>query len=532
MIFDERGQRRYLTLKTLYRMQMVQLDERLGSMAGQHVEQQGIESSLFLNHFKVITYLDGTAPLSSDKAAVKAASLEPRLYKVEVTAKKKRSALRLIQLEQRRESLDSNSVFVLNVPTVHTWLWRGSSSNLPNLTQQSLGSSLLLGDEKPSANSKTTMDATVLEQGVNDDERTKFWRYLPRAKDKPFVPTLFKICGDDSLEEVGRASQTPFGNREDQQRLLLPRSLLKGDSAYLLDTGSRVFIWWGLGTVGFDKQWRAFPIAHQYFQDYGRPALPVSVLKQRDEVPSFSKYFHHFTEHAILLAEKKDKENESFFYQIKGTKQKRTLRLKQVPCRRDALNSGDAFVLTVRNEHVWLWRGSSSNVDEQNQGLELAQSFAAQMGTDTIILDQGDNDDEKKAADFWKQLLPGKKKIKEADENDDKGSSFEPILLGVCSGQKLQEVARGFRPFPRSTLTPETTFLLDTGFHVYVWWGHESPGVISDRWKSFPMANQYCRDFKRPLMPITVVSEDRTEPFNFARHFQPLHGDHCCCNIL
>jgi len=514
---------------------MVQLDERLGSMAGQHVEQQGKESSSFLNHFKVITYLDGTAMSSSDKAAkaaIKAAFMEPRLYKIEVTAKKKHSALKLVQVERKRESLDSNSVFVLNVPTVHTWLWRGSSSNLPNLTQQSLGSSLLLGDKNPSSNDpNATTDAIVLEQGVNDDEGVRFWRYLPRAKDKPFIPTLFKIGGDDKLGEVAKASKTPFGNREDQQRLLLPGSLLKGESAYLLDTGSRVFIWWGLGTVGFDKQWRAFPIAHQYFQDFGRPALPVSVLKQSEEVPSFSKYFHHFTEQAMLSATKKDNENECFFYRIKGNIQKCTLRLEQVPCRRDSLSSSTAFCLTVRNEHVWLWRGRSSNVDEQNQGLELAQSFAAQMGIDTIILDQGVNDDEKQAADFWKQLLPGKKKVKDADENDDKGSSFDPILFAACRGQKLQEVERGFRPFPRSNLTSEATYLLDTGFHVYVWWGHESPGVISDRWKSFPMANQYCRDYKRPLMPITVVPEGQTEPSNFASHFQPLHGGHCCCNI-
>lgn len=509
---------------------MIQLDERLGSMTRQHVEHQGNESSSFLRHFKVVTNLNGESVSTDNQAAIKASFMETRLYVIQVAAQKKRRTLRLVQLPCRRESLRSDSVFVLNVPTVHSWLWRGCSSNLQTLTHTSFCSSLFQNENTDSKLPK--MDVTILEEGVNDgDEASKFWKYIPSAKDKPFIPTLYKICEDDKLEEVGRGSKTPFGNPEHQERLLLSSSLLKGEFAYLFDTGSHIFIWWGLGTVGFDKQWRAFPIADQYFQDFNRPTLPVTVLKQGEEVPSFSKHFHFFTQQAIVAASNKDQANRSVLYHIKGTIKHQSISVHLVPCRCDSLNKGDVFVLTTTEKHIWLWRGSSSNADERGKGLELAQSFASQRGLQVSTLDQG-KDDVKANAEFWKHLLPGK--IKEADECDDIGVSFVPTLFKVCFEQKLRSIARDFEPFSRSTLRSEDIHLLDTGFHVFLWWGLSSEGVESDRWKSFSLANQYFRDYKRPTLPITIVLEGNSEPATFKQHFHLIRPtrDSSCCNIL
>ena len=510
---------------------MIQLDERLGSMARQHVEHEGKESFCFLSHFKVVTYLDGKSLSTGDKGAVKAASMEPRLYMIQVTGKKKRSALRLVQVSCCRESLYTNNVFILNVPAVHSWLWRGYSSNLPNLPHQCFCPSQSQNGITDSSHEK---DMTILEEGINDgDDAIKFWKYLSGGvHDKPFIPTLYKIC-DDKLEEIGKASKMPFGNAHDQQRLLLPRSMLKGDSAYLFDTGSHIFIWWGVGTVGFDKQWQAFPIAHQYFEDFGRPALPVTVVKQHEELPCFSKHFHHFTKQAILAAKINDKDSDRVLYQIKGTLQNHSLRLSQVPCRRDSLNEGDAFVLTVGETNIWLWQGCSSNADERKEALKLANSFASQRGLLVSILDQGQNDDDEIAADFWKQIFPSDKKIKGADGNDDNGVCFVPTLIKMCSGQDLYAVVRDGAPFHRSKLTSDAIHLLDTGFHVFVWWGYASDGVISDRWKSFLVARQYFRDFKRPILPITILLEGNPEPDTFGQYFQPIRPScSCCCTIF
>ena len=374
------------------------------------------------------------------------------------------------------------------------------------------------------------MDATILEEGVNDcDKAYKFWKYIPSAKDKPFTPTLYKICENDKLEEVGKGSKTPFGDCEDQERLLLSSSLLKGEFAYLFDTGSHLFIWWGLGTVGFDKQWRAFPIADQYFQDFDRPTLPVTVIKQREEVPSFSKHFHNFTKQALVAASNKD--HNSVLYHIKGTIKNQSIRISTVSCRCDSLNRGDVYVLTTAEKYVWLWRGSSSNADERDQGLDLAKSFACQKGLQVSILDQGKDDFTANATDFWKHLLPGK--IKEADQCDDTGVSFVPTVFKVCLGQTLREVARDFDRFSRLMLTSEDIYLLDTGFRVFLWWGLLSEGVDFDRWKSFSLANQYFRDYKRPTLPITIVLEGSSEPAKFEQHFQPIRPTRgsCCCNI-
>ena len=71
----------------------------------------------------------------------------------------------------------------------------------------------------------------------------------------------------------------------------------------------------------------------------------------------------------------------------------------------DRLNSGDVFILVCGEDKVWLWIGSDANTDERAKSSEVAMAFC--KGGEDTVLDQGSNDGEVEAADFW-GYLPGK----------------------------------------------------------------------------------------------------------------------------
>ena len=77
----------------------------------------------------------------------------------------------------------------------------------------------------------------------------------------------------------------------------------------------------------------------------------------------------------------------------------------QLPVQRNRLNLGDVFILVCGEDKVWLWIGSDANADEWEKGSEVAMAFC--KGRDVPVLDQGSNDGEVEAADFW-GYLPGK----------------------------------------------------------------------------------------------------------------------------
>jgi len=300
----------------------------------------------------------------------------------------------------------------------------------------------------------------------------------------------------------------------------------------------------------------------------GGTAVQHREVQGRESV-QFLSYFKHsvtYLEGGVASSNVQNNQStssEPILYQIKGTVEKNTLRLIQVPLRRDSLNAGDVFVLNAPGSSVWLWRGTDSNPDEKTKGLEVAQSFCGGNSASTtapITLDQGVNDDEKQAAAFWK-YLPGKIAVlgpikrsihvQEADAKDDKGKGFVPVLYEIRAGSadgkqpphfrkvaKAREVpvgpTRDMQPrLPRSKLKSTSVFLLDTGFHVYVWWGLQcsSGGGGIHKGNAVGLAQQYIQDYERPSLPVTVLKERQEVP-SFARHFDDGAGSGCACIIL
>ncbi|KAL3928063.1 MAG: hypothetical protein SGBAC_012811 [Bacillariaceae sp.] len=216
---------------------------------------------------------------------------------------------------------------------------------------------------------------------------------------------------------------------------------------------------------------------------------------------------------------------EPHLFCIKGSEKTNSLRLTQVPLRRDYMNSGDVFVLSTGNDAVWTWIGKEANKDEKTKGAQVAKGLCSEGSVE--VMDGGVNDGREEAEAFWKHIQtkvsilgPIKRtvNIQDADSIDDKGKKFVPVLYKAPDtlGDKFERVGRAKptatgptnvnRPkLKESYLQEDEVLLLDTGFHVYIWVGTKA----NPSKKSLVMyhADGYFKSLKRPILPVSVVKK-------------------------
>lgn len=235
-------------------------------------------------------------------------------------------------------------------------------------------------------------------------------------------------------------------------------------------------------------------------------------------------------------------------YHIKGRGS--TLRLTEEDVRRDALNEGDAFILTAGDDRVWLWLGKSANHDETTKGMEIARKLCTKGSVQTVH----DVDDE--APEFWSHL-PDKVRVagsgmlnvkatvdvQPADDMDEDGKAFVPVLYRWNNGSSWSQLATAQRiavgptgqtkqwKFAQSHLdNAESLLLLDTGFQFFVWIGKDC------KFKAHAVTAErvYCQRMKRPDgLPMTIVKQNQETAF-FQNYFGTVEEPSClcCCVIL
>lgn len=231
-------------------------------------------------------------------------------------------------------------------------------------------------------------------------------------------------------------------------------------------------------------------------------------------------------------------EEEPHLYRVKGTRA--SLELSQLRVRRDSMNSGDVFILHA-GAKVWVWNGREANKDEKVKGGEVARALNA---TATVaVLEQGVSDSEAEAADFW-AFMPAKVSrlgifskrvaVKDGGGDDAKVTAFVPQLFrldggGVRRVAKARDVAlptAKAKRIPKAKLDPSHALLLDTGFHCYVWLGAESRP--SERVSAIAASSIYFKDFKRPLLPVTILKQGQAST-NFDEVFYDAPPPACFC---
>ena len=222
------------------------------------------------------------------------------------------------------------------------------------------------------------------------------------------------------------------------------------------------------------------------------------------------------------------------------------LLLKEVKPKRDAMNSGDVFILDSE-EGIWQWSGTDSNAHERSKAAAFCASLKADRGGKVAVttLVEGEADGEAEAPAFWRHL-PGERKllgIKVGDikvkssavgGDDEDVKAFEPALFRVSDrvvggGVAFSKAGTG-QQMPISKLQSGDAFILDTGFAIFIWVGQGASQ--SEKVSAFPYAQKYLKDYKRPpVLPITRYAEGKEAP-SFLKLFGPAEAkDACCCVV-
>jgi len=240
-------------------------------------------------------------------------------------------------------------------------------------------------------------------------------------------------------------------------------------------------------------------------------------------------------------------------YRVKG--KRTTLRLTQVPIRRDAMNSGDVFILAGNPETVWVWVGSMANKYEKAKAGEIARTFRKTGKEEIVILDEGANDTRTENPKFWEYLptrtnlveekfarkwsdktleiktppsanalmkmgMKREVSIAEADSRDEEDDDvFLPVLYSIIATNgnaytydfitEAKNVTVGVARQPKidkSCFATDKVYIFDTGFHYYVWVGKNSERDIKIH--VCEHVHNYCQERLRPIsLPLSILKE-------------------------
>jgi len=245
--------------------------------------------------------------------------------------------------------------------------------------------------------------------------------------------------------------------------------------------------------------------------------------------------FKHVEEH---------KAREVKLYRIKGIGENVTC--DEVELSIEAMNSGDVFILDTEDT-VYQWNGKDSNKDEKNRASRLIQEIrsARKSHPKHEVLEEDLTDGHWENSIFWSHLptqvsrfwiFKKTLEVKEADEagEDEKAKAFWPELWRM-NGPKLEKVCdavniEGEPKFAEDKLDEDDVFILDTGFHVYIWQGDKASR--KEKAASFAYANVYLSGNKRPmLLPVTVERPNRLSK-EFTSFLYQTPEETCTCAIL
>lgn len=272
---DEAGTAAYKT---------VELDTLLDQKPVQHREVSGHESEAFLSLFATyggLRLIDGGAETGFN--IVKPETYRPRLLQV-----KGRKYPRVKELPLARTSLNQGDVFIIdNGLTVFQWSGRESSSR-----ERGRGAQLTrcIASER-----RGRAKIVVEEDGKESDA---FWAALPGGKGG-IAPAV--MGGVDDAPEAGAdgTKKALFKVSDASGKLTftklaegaLDRQLITSDDAFVVDSGSEIFVWLGAKASKQEKD-NAPRFAMDYIKQQNKPAwLPLTVAREGGDNATFEASF-------------------------------------------------------------------------------------------------------------------------------------------------------------------------------------------------------------------------------------------------
>uniref|UniRef100_A0A1A8GZP3 Gelsolin-like domain-containing protein n=1 Tax=Nothobranchius korthausae TaxID=1143690 RepID=A0A1A8GZP3_9TELE len=247
----------------------VQLDDSMGGLPTQVRVTQGQEPPHLVSLFKdkpMVIYLGGTSRKGGESKAG-----STRLFHIRQSSTK---ATRAVEVEATASSLNTNDVFVLKSSN-SLFVWKGKGANPDELHAAKYVATLLGG-------TATDVDETK--------EPAGFWSALGGKKDYQTSQTLQKMVKPPRLfgcsNKTGRLTVEEVPGEFTQLDLAT-------DDIMLLDTSDQIFIWIGNEANDIEKS-GAPKIAQDYVNSdpSGRRGIPITTIKQGQEPPSFTGWFH------------------------------------------------------------------------------------------------------------------------------------------------------------------------------------------------------------------------------------------------
>ncbi|XP_069007055.1 scinderin like a [Embiotoca jacksoni] len=247
----------------------VNLDDSMGGAATQVRVTQGQEPPHLVSLFKdkpLVIHQGGTSRKSGDSQPG-----STRLFHIRQSSTK---ATRAVEVEPTAASLNTNDMFVLKSPD-SLLLWKGQGASPEEMTAAKYVASLLGGT------------ATEVEE---TKEPAGFWAPLGGKKDYQTSKTLQKMVRPPRL----------FGCSNKTGRLIaeeVPGDItqidLATDDVMILDTWDQIFVWKGNDANEAEKTGSS-KIAQDYINSdpSGRRGIPITTIKQGEEPPSFTGWFH------------------------------------------------------------------------------------------------------------------------------------------------------------------------------------------------------------------------------------------------
>jgi gelsolin len=177
---------------------------------------------------------------------------------------------------------------------------------------------------------------------------------------------------------------------------------------------------------------------------------------------------------------------------------RRNVQVKEVPCAKSRLNSGDVFILDLGLQ-IYQWNGSECNKDERFKAMQYVNDLKSDRGNaEAETLDEADTPETHEFFD----------KLTEEDEDDDdevdEATEKELFRVSDASGEmSVDKVKAG--EITMDDFASDDVFILDCGDACFVWVGGNASK--QEKKNGFGYATKYLCNTTHPLCPVSIVKE-------------------------
>ncbi|CAH8858616.1 unnamed protein product [Trichobilharzia szidati] len=176
------------------------------------------------------------------------------------------------------------------------------------------------------------------------------------------------------------------------------------------------------------------------------------------------------------------------------------MELLEVPFSRRSLDSTDVFILDMGSE-AFQWNGRGSSKEEKFRASQFLQQLESDRNgrCKTEVIDEDDAEGHKKFLSYLPDVEIPEKVKKEVGNKaiyrvSDESGKMEITL--VCENA-----------LPKSSLSSNDVFLIDTGSSLFVYIGEKCSR--REKLDALSHAHEYLQKTNHPFAPITVVSNNR-----------------------